>query len=164
MSFRSLSGQFMVISSSAFISIAPVFAAGLISAKAMNTMNAKPITTLNSISVNGTNVPSSGLPRGSSSSMGSTLKRGDDVHLGHLGDLVEQFHDAGGQKEILKLQQKSRGDTRHGDVKCNRHASAHPRQGLAQSLGIEGVESSHRDQHQDETNRCAKKRQPQQSL
>src|SRR5690349_6443804 len=115
----------MVISSSAFISIAPVFATGLISAKAMNTMNAKPITTLNSMSVNGTNVPSSGLPSGSSSSMAGALERRDDVNLGHFGDLVEQLHHPGGQEKVLKFQQQRGGDTGHGNVQRDRHAAAH---------------------------------------
>src|ERR1700750_2725583 len=124
-SFGSLSGQFMVISNSAFISIAPVFATGLISANAMNTMNARPITTLNNMSVNGTNVPSSGLPSGSSSSMAGALERRDDMHLGHFGDLVEQIHHAGGQEKILKFQQQRGGDASHGYVQRDRHAAAH---------------------------------------
>ncbi len=74
MSSVSLSGQFMVISNSAFNSTAPVLAVGFISEKAIKTMNAKPMTTLNSISVNGTKVPSSLAAIRSCSSIAIVLK------------------------------------------------------------------------------------------
>ena len=60
---------------SAFRSTAPVFAVGLISAKAVKIMNVKPSSTLNSMSVNGTKVPSSLPAKRVSSSIDLILQR-----------------------------------------------------------------------------------------
>src|ERR1700722_17321446 len=101
MSVGSLSGQFMVIRNSAFISTAPVLAVGLISEKAMNTMKVRPSTTLNSMSVNGTKVPSSLLCRGSDSSIAVALEYRDDVNFRHFRDRVDQIHHAHAEEVIL---------------------------------------------------------------
>src|SRR3984885_9295885 len=110
MSVGSLSGQFMVIRNSAFISTAPVLAVGLISANAMNTMNVRPSTTLNSMSVNGTKGPPSLPCSGSSSNIAVALEHRDDMDLGHLGYGVHQFHNGHAKEEILQLEQKGGPD------------------------------------------------------
>src|ERR1700744_5145428 len=119
MSLVSLSGQFMVIRNSALRSTAPLLAVGRMSANAMNTMNVRPSTTLNSISVKGTKVPSSLLFRGSSWSIRVALQDGDDVNLRHLGDGVDEIHHAHTEKVVLQFENQRRAYSRHRDVKRN---------------------------------------------
>src|SRR5579864_9819314 len=121
MSLGSSSGQFIVMRNSPLMSTAPVFAVGLISEKAMNTMKAKPSRTLNSISVNGTKVPSS-LPSGKSwSFIAVMLQRGDDMHFGHFGNGVEEIDDRLIEEEVLQLQQKRGPDAGHRYVERGGH-------------------------------------------
>src|ERR1700761_346160 len=113
-SFGSLSGQFMVIRNSAFISTAPVFAVGLISENAINTINVRPSTTLNSMSVNGTKVPSSLGCRKSDSSIAVPLEHRDDVDFGHFRNRIDEIGNAHAEKVILKLQHEGGANTGHG--------------------------------------------------
>src|SRR6266702_4795796 len=104
MSLGSLSGQFIVMMNSAFKSTAPVFADGLMREKAVKTMKAKPSSTLKSMSVNGTNVPSSLLAERVYSSIDAILEGGNNVHLRDLGNAIEKLEKRLVQEEVLELQ------------------------------------------------------------
>src|SRR5579871_3358157 len=104
MSFGSLSGHVMVMSTSAFMSMTPVFAVGLISENAVNTMKTRPSRTLNRMSVNGTKVPSSLPDQVSDSSIAVALERRYDMHFGEFGNAGEQFADTLVEVKILQLQ------------------------------------------------------------
>src|ERR1700730_4129971 len=164
MSLGSLSGQFIVMMSSAFKSTAPVFAVGLMREKAVKTINVKPSSTLKSISVNGTNVPSSLLAERVYSSIDSILEGGDDVHFRDLSNVIEKFEKRLVEEEVLELQEEGGRDPGHGYVEGCGHSAAHSGEGLAQRFGVEGDEASDRDQHQDEADRGSEQRQTQQRL
>src|ERR1044071_5872820 len=126
MSSGLLSGQFTVIRYSALRVTLALFISGLMSANEMNTMMEKPISTLSSMSVNGTKVPSS-LPlpkRLSSRNIGTARARRqhwDYVHLGHLGNLAEEVSDGFIQEVVRQLQEQCRADAGDGDIQRNCH-------------------------------------------
>src|SRR3984893_8017377 len=144
MSSGLLSGQLTVIRYSALRVTLPVFISGLMSANEMNTIMEKPISTLSSMSVNGTKVPSSLPPKRLSSRNIGTARarhqRRDYVYLGHLGDLAEEVSDGFIEEVVRQLQEQRRANTGDGDIQRDCHAAGHARQRTAQRIRVKCVE------------------------
>src|SRR4051812_6726752 len=154
MSSGLLSGQLAEIRYSALRVTLALFISGLMSANEMNTIMEKPISTLSSMSVNGTKVPSSLPPkRLSSRNIGTPRARRQHrnyVHLGHLCDVAEEVGDGFIEEVVRQLQEQRRANTGDGDIQRNCHAAGHARQRPAQRLRVKCIERGKRNQHQDE--------------
>src|ERR1700733_10017745 len=152
-----LSGQSMVMMNSAFESILPSVASGLIASRAMKNKKAIPCSALNSITLKGSNGSSRGY-RPKSSFM-NAFQRGNDAGFGQCDGLRKYPRRRRVEHVVLYLQQDRTDQAGKRRIHRYRHAVAHQAHGGFHHGAVGRIETGDRREHDDEADNGAEQAQ-----